>query len=199
MCGIDPVIRLWHLVDWRRTPASISTSRCFEGSICRCAVNPHCANTYYVKTLLIYCVNCAWKWGTDLDMHLTWRCMSRPASLPVGLPWRSDPLCALDVGRELSKLHCRNGAEANSMLSRRRYNYSDIINEQFLFSPLYLCVNKLSDYKYATMISFLLAHGANEWFQAVHRDCFCYPLDWSSSCFQDEQGNLLICTNNNAI
>ena len=69
------------------------------------------------------------------------------------------------MGRELSKLHCRNGAEANSMPSRRRYNYFDIMNEQFLFFPLYLCVNKLSDYKYATMISFLLVHGANKWFQ----------------------------------
>ena len=26
-------------------------------------------------------------------------------------------------------------------------------------------MNKLSDYKYATMISFLLAHGVNKWFQ----------------------------------
>jgi len=36
------------------------------------------------------------------------------------------------------------------------------MNKQFLFSLLYLCVNKLSNYKYATMISFLLADGANK-------------------------------------
>ena len=80
----------------------------------RCAVNPHCVNTYCVVK---HCVNCAWKWGTDLDMHLTWRCMSRPASLPVGSPWRSDLSCALDVGWGLSRLHSLNGAEANSVFS----------------------------------------------------------------------------------
>ena len=39
--------------------------------------------------------------------------------LPVGSLWRSDLSCALDVGREHSKLHFRNGVEANSMHSRR--------------------------------------------------------------------------------
>ena len=115
--------------------------------------------------------------------------------LLVGSPWHSDLSCALDVGRELSKLHSRDRAEANSMPSRRTYNCFDIMNKQLFFSPLYLCVNKLSDYKYATM----LAHSVNKWFQAVHRDCFCYSLDWSSSCYKDEQGNLLVCTNTNAI
>jgi len=57
------------------------------------------------------------------------------------------------VGRELSKLHSRNRAEANSMPSRRTYNSFDIMNKQLFFSPLYLCVNKLSDYKYATMLA----------------------------------------------
>jgi len=52
-------------------------------------------------------------------------------------------------------------------------NYFDIMNKQFFFSPLYLAVNKLSDYKHATMISFLLAHGVNKWFQADHWDCSC--------------------------
>ena len=47
--------------------------------------------------------------------------------------------------------------------------------------------------------SFLLTLDINKWFQTAHRDCFCYPLDWSSSCFKDEHGNLLICTNTNAI
>ena len=79
------------------------------------------------------------------------------------------------------------------MPSRRTYNCYDIMNKQLFFSLLYLCVNKLSDYKYATM----LAHSVNKWFRAVHRDCFCYPLDWSSSCFKDGQGNLLVCTNTN--
>ena len=92
--GIDPV---WHLVDWRTRPAY---QRLINVSMLRrCAV--------VVKTLY-YCVNCAWKWGTDLDMHLTLRCMSRPASLPVGSPWQNDLSCALDVGRELSKLHSLN-------------------------------------------------------------------------------------------
>jgi len=36
------------------------------------------------------------------------------------------------------------------------------MNKQFFFSPLYLAVNKLSDYKHVTMISFLLAHGVNK-------------------------------------
>ena len=95
----------------------------------RCAV--------VVKTV-IYCVNCAWRWGTDLDTHLIWRCMSRPASLPVGLPWRSDLLCALDVGRELSRLHSLNGAEANSMLSLGRYS-----NELIVLYVLLTVLNKL--------------------------------------------------------
>jgi len=40
--------------------------------------------------------------------------------LPVGSLWRSDLSCALDVGRELSRVHFCNAAEANSMPSRRR-------------------------------------------------------------------------------
>ena len=71
------------------------------------------------------------------------------------------------MGRELSKLHSRNGAEANSMPSRRRYNHFNIMNKQFFFLYIYV-VNKLSGYKYANMISFLLAYGVNKWFQAVH-------------------------------
>ena len=49
----------------------------------------------------------------------------------------------------------------------------DIMNKQFFFSPLYLCVNKLSE---CNCDFILLVHGVNKWFQAARRDCFCYPL-----------------------
>ena len=51
------------------------------------------------------------------SLHRSWSVdLYRTASLPVGSPWHGGLSCALDVGRELSRLHSRNGAEANSML-----------------------------------------------------------------------------------
>jgi len=52
-----------------------------------------------------------------LDIYLQLGCMPRTRTLPVGSPWQSDLSCALDMGRELSRLHSLNGAEANSMSS----------------------------------------------------------------------------------
>ena len=54
-----------------------------------------------------YVANLRRSWSVDLY---------RTASLPVGSPWHSGLSCALDVGRELSRLHSLDGAEANSML-----------------------------------------------------------------------------------
>jgi len=120
---------LWHLVGWRRTPTSMLTSQCFEGSTH--ILKTHCKNIYILCELRV-------KVGTDSDMHLQVRCMSRPASLLVGSPWQSDLLCALDVGRELNRLHSLNGAEANNMFSLGRYS-----NELIVFCVLLTVMNKL--------------------------------------------------------
>ena len=53
--------------------------------------------------------------------------------LLVGSPWQSDLSCALDVGRELSRLHSLSGAEANSMPSL-------IINTMLIIFCMFLVV-----------------------------------------------------------
>jgi len=139
MCGIDPVTRLWHLVDRRRTPASISTSRCFEGSICKCAVN--CANTYILRKNIINILG-------ELRVKMGYwpghaspsggACLGQPLSRLGYLDEVTYLLCALDVGRELSRLHSLNGAEANSMFSLGRYS-----NELIVLYVLSTVLNKL--------------------------------------------------------
>jgi len=115
-------------------------------------MNPRGVDGYWVKEWMDA------GWAGDRVRQWQWQWILGVWSvnffLPVGSPWRGDLWCALDVGRELSKLH---GAEANSILSRRRYPFlcwllSSINNSFFL---LHICVNKLSG-KYATTASFLL-------------------------------------------
>ena len=75
------------------------------------------------------------------------RCVVRFV-LPVRSPWRSGPSCTLDVGREPSKLHSHNGAEANSMLSCRRYTFLSVNQWTILFfSFIYVWISDYNKFR----------------------------------------------------